>query len=170
MISAAFRLEGRIVRPHVSLEAVRLETGALPHALHERMRHVQCFASERVDQCVAPLGGGFRVQFKMRASICGVRRVGFEPWWRPHNPASRSDSKRVFHFATVAELQPNAAVTSVYEAPSASSSTARARCARSARPARDRAYVSRASRSSGVNVSVSGRMTCARTGSPSSSR
>ena len=35
--------------------------------------------SDRVDQCVAPCGGGRRVHVMMRASRAGVRTVGFEP-------------------------------------------------------------------------------------------
>jgi len=35
--------------------------------------------SDRVDQCVAPCGGGRRVHVMMRAAKAGVRTVGFEP-------------------------------------------------------------------------------------------
>ena len=52
-------------------------------------RTFNCFVSQRVDQCVAPLCGGFLLQFNIHASICGVRSLGFELWWRPYNLTSR---------------------------------------------------------------------------------
>ena len=62
--------------------------------------------SDRVDQCVAPCGGGRRVHVMMRASRADVRTVGFEPRCRAAKPARPSVANRCFHNAIVRELQP----------------------------------------------------------------
>jgi hypothetical protein len=62
-------------------------------------------SSDRVDQCVAPCGGGRRVHVMMRASRADVGTVGFEPRWRTASPARPSVAKRCFHNAIVRELQ-----------------------------------------------------------------
>jgi hypothetical protein len=88
--------------------------------------HVQVLASERVDsgwrRSVGPCLPVENARFHLRRPESPLRS-----FVAPHSPASRSTSKRVFHLAMVAELQPTVAVTSAYEAPAASSSRARAR-------------------------------------------
>jgi hypothetical protein len=100
------RLEVGIGRSHVPLESMGLQAGMLPSARDNRVLHAQLAASDRVDQCVAPCGGGRRVHVMMRASRAGVSTVGFEPRWRAVNPAEPSVRKRCFHNAIVRELQP----------------------------------------------------------------
>lgn len=149
-----FRLKVGIGRPHVSLDPMGLQPGALPRALHKGVTaELQRRRQRPRAPLRAPFAGGFRVQARMRASKAGVSTVGVFPRYRPAKPATRPSRNRCFHLAIVRELSPRR-IKSAYEAPSAKRTMMRARFARSARPRLARMIAANASRSSGVNSIV----------------
>ena len=87
-----------------------------------------CFASSRLDQCVAPSGTSSRV--RTTSSTCASLIVRGTPGrGSSPSPSSRRARKRVRHFLTVVRLTPSRAATAILGPPSAQASTIRARSA-----------------------------------------
>jgi hypothetical protein len=111
---------------------VSVRHGCSPHLRQIRATHTfempSRAASSRLDQCVTPSvpGGGSSVaSTTATSSTCGGR-PGFG---RSSSPPMPSAAYRFFHAMTVGLLSPVRVTISFVPAPSAASSTIRARCA-----------------------------------------